>query len=119
MLVNRDQASSEEIVRALREFCDIPKGEVYITREEAEGIRVALISRFISNQLPFISLAKNYITIRDTDGILQNTLLSRRRPGKLGGKAAGMILAHKILLPTLEKKDPELEGLVRSLTPGT
>jgi hypothetical protein len=113
MLVNRDQATSEEIVRALREFCDIPKGEVYISREEAEGIRVALISRFISNQLPFISLAKNYVTIRDTDAILQHTLLSRRRPGKLGGKAAGMILAHKILLPTLERKDPELEGLVR------
>ncbi|MFI5340516.1 MAG: PEP/pyruvate-binding domain-containing protein [Candidatus Methylomirabilales bacterium] len=113
ILVNRDQASSEEIIKALREFCAIPKGEVYISREEAEGIRVALISRFISNQLPFISLAKNYVTIRDTDGILQNTLFSRRRPGKLGGKAAGMILAHKILLPTLEKKDPELEKTVR------
>lgn len=113
ILVNRDQASSEEIVKALREFCDIPKGEVYISREEAEGIRVALISRFISSQLPFVSLAKNYITIRDVDGILQNTLYSRRRPGKLGGKAAGMILAHKILLPTLEKKDPELEKMVR------
>jgi hypothetical protein len=113
MLVNRDQATSEEILRALREFCDIPKGEVYISHEEAEGIRVALISRFISNQLPFISMAKNYITIRDTDAILQNTLFSRERPGKLGGKAAGMILAHKILLPTLEKKDPELEAVLR------
>jgi hypothetical protein len=113
MLVNRDQATAEEIVKALREFCDIPKGEVYISGEEAEGIRVALISRFISNQLPFIGLAKNYITIRDTDLILRNTLFSRRRPGKLGGKAAGMILAHKILLPTLEKKDPELEGRIR------
>jgi hypothetical protein len=113
MLVNRDQASTEEILRALREFCDIPKGEVYISHEEAEGIRVALISRFISNQLPFISVAKNYITIRDTDAILQNTLFSRERPGKLGGKAAGMILAHKILLPTLEKKDPDLEAILR------
>ena len=113
ILVNRDQASSEEVIKALREFCDIPKGEVYISREEAEGIRVALISRFISSQLPFIGLAKNYITIRDVDGILQNTLYSRRRPGKLGGKAAGMILAHKILLPTLERKDPELEKMVR------
>jgi hypothetical protein len=113
MIANRDQASNEDIVQALREFCDIPKGEVYISREEAEGIRVALISRFVSNQLPFISLAKNYITIRDTDAILQNTMFSRRRPGKLGGKAAGMILAHKILLPALEKHDPELEQLVR------
>ena len=113
MVANRDQATTEEILKALREFCDIPKGEVYISREEAEGIRVALISRFISNQLPFISLSKNYITIRDTDGILQNTLFSRRRPGKLGGKAAGMILAHKILLPSLEKKDPDLEERIR------
>ncbi len=113
ILVNRDQATNEEVVQALREFCAIPKGEVYISREEAEGIRVALISRFLSNQLPFISLAKNYITIRDTDGILQNTLFSRLRPGKLGGKAAGMILAHKILLPALEKKDPQLEQIVR------
>src|SRR5512136_1469489 len=113
MVANRDQATTEEILKALREFCDIPKGEVYISREEAEGIRVALISRFISNQLPFVSLSKNYITIRDTDAILQNTLFSRRRPGKLGGKAAGMILAHKILLPTLEKPDPELADTIR------
>ena len=113
MVVNRDQASAMEVIRALREFCDIPKGEVYISREEAEGIRVALISRFFSSQLPFISLAKNHIVIRDIDGILQRTSLSRRRPGKLGGKAAGMILAHKILLPLLEKKDPELEEYIR------
>jgi len=113
MLVNRDQATAVEILQALREFCDIPKGEVYISQEEAEGIRVALISRFISNQLPFISLSKNYITIRDTDAILQRTLFSRRRPGKLGGKAAGMILAQKILLPTLVKPDPELDDTIR------
>jgi len=113
MVVNRDQASAMEVIRALREFCDIPKGEVYISREEAEGIRVALISRFFSSQLPFISLAKNHIVIRDIDGILQRTILSRRRPGKLGGKAAGMILAHQILLPLLEKKDPEMEEYIR------
>jgi hypothetical protein len=113
MVVNRDQATSMEIHRALREFCEIPKGEVYISPEEAIGIRVALISRFISNQLPFISLAKNHITIRDMDLILQRVLWSRRRPGRLGGKAAGMILAYKILLPLLEKHDPELEESVR------
>ena len=113
MVVNRDQATSMEIYRALREFCDIPKGEVYISREEAEGIRVALITRFISSQLPFVSLGKNHITIRDIDDILQRSLWSRKRPGRLGGKAAGMILAHKILLPTLEKWDPELEETIR------
>lgn len=113
MVVNRDQATSMEIYRALREFCEIPKGEVYISPEEAVGIRVALTSRFISSQLPFISLAKNHITIRDIDAVLQRSLWSRKRPGRLGGKAAGMILAHKILLPALENWDPELEQYIR------
>ena len=113
MVVNRDQATSMEIYKALREFCDIPMGEVYISPEEAIGIRVALISRFISSQLPFISLAKNHITIRDMDLILQKSLWSRRRPGRLGGKAAGMILALKILLPLLVKHETEMEEYIR------
>ncbi len=113
MVANRDQATAMEVIKALREFCDVPKGEVFISKEEAEGIRVALINRFFSSQLPFISLAKNHVVIRDIDSILQRTMLSRRRPGKLGGKAAGMILAHKILLPLLEKRDPDLEEYIR------
>jgi hypothetical protein len=113
MVVNRDQATSMEIYKGLREFCDIPMGEVYISPEEAIGIRVALISRFISSQLPFITLAKNHITIRDMDLILQKSLWSRRRPGRLGGKAAGMILALKILLPLLAKHESELAEHIR------
>jgi len=112
-VVNNDQATSMQIYRALREFCDIPKGEVFISREEAEGTRVALINHFISNHLPYISIAKNYVTIRDTDSLLQRSLWSRKRTGKLGGKAAGIILAEKILLPTLEERDPELEEYIR------
>ena len=113
IVANKENATSKEINSALREFCEIPQGEVYISVEEAEGIRVSLINRFISNQLPFVSIAKNYVTIRDVDSLVQRTLWSRRSPGRLGGKAAGMILAEKILLPTLEKKDLELEKHVR------
>jgi hypothetical protein len=113
MVSGQENATSMEIYRALGEFCDIPMGEVYISREEAEGIRVSLINHYISNQLPFISIAKNFITIRDIDGLVKRSLWSRRRPGRLGGKAAGMILAEKILLPTLDQRDPELEKYVR------
>ncbi len=113
VVANRDQANSEEIVKALEEFTAIPQGEVLLSHEEAVEIRVALISRLISTQLPFISLAKNHITIRDIGKLLQRTVLCRTRPGRLGGKAAGMILAHKILLPTLGNRDPELENYIR------
>ncbi len=51
-MVAGEHSSAAAIWRALREFCDIPKGELYISREEAEGIRVALLSHYISSQLP-------------------------------------------------------------------
>jgi len=105
-------SSSFDIYSALRDFCEIPKGGVFISRDEAEGIRVALINHFISSQLRFIGIAKNHLTIRDVDSILKRCLWDKRRFGKLGGKAAGMILAKLILLPTLSTHDPELdEGL--------
>ena len=108
-VVASDHATSQTIWQALREFCDIPKGELYISPEEAEGIRVSLLSYYISGQLPFIGIAKNHVTIRDIDAILGHTIGSVAYPGKLGGKAAGMIVAQKILLPILTERDPEFE----------
>jgi hypothetical protein len=107
-----ENAGPQAVWQALREFCDIPKGELYISREEAEGIRVALLSTYISSQLPFIGVAKNHVTIRDVDAVLGHTIGHVRSPGKLGGKAAGMIVAEKILLPILSERDPEFEKLV-------
>jgi hypothetical protein len=111
-VVASDSASSETIWRALRAFCDIPKGELYISREEAEGIRVSLLSYYISSQLPFIGIAKNHVTIRDIDAVLGHTVGHVPYPGRLGGKAAGMIVAQKILLPILTERDPDFEKYV-------
>jgi hypothetical protein len=112
-IVNMERATSTEIKRALKEFCDIPMGDLYISPNEAEGVRVALISHFISNQLPFIGVSKNYITIRDIDELVDNMFWNRRRPGKIGGKAAGMFLAYKILIPKLTEADSEIDRYVR------
>jgi hypothetical protein len=111
-VVSGEHASAEAIWRALREFCDIPKGELYISREEAEGIRVALLSHYISSQLPFIGIAKNHVTIRDIDAVLGHTIGHVTYPGRLGGKAAGMIVAQKILLPILSERDPDFEKYI-------
>jgi hypothetical protein len=111
-VVAGEHATSGSIWKALREFCDIPKGELYISREEAEGIRVSLLSHYISGQLPFIGIAKNHVTIRDIDAVLGHTIGAVSYPGKLGGKAAGMIVAEKILLPILSRKDPDFEKYI-------
>lgn len=108
-VVNTEGVTPGEIRVALKEFCRIPQGNIHLSPDEAEGVRVALINQFISSQLPFIGVSKNYITIRDIDEMIDHSLWSRRRAGKFGGKAAGMFLAYKIALPRLSQRDPELE----------
>jgi hypothetical protein len=108
-VVNMEGATSMQIKRALKAFCEIPEGDLYIPPNEAIGTRVALINHFISNQLPFIGIAKSHITIRDIDDLCNQSYWSRRRSGRIGGKAAGMFLAYKIVLPRLARRDPELE----------
>jgi hypothetical protein len=112
-VVNMEGTTSRKIKKALKEFCEIPMGDLYISPSEAEGVRVALINHFISNQLPFIGIAKNHITIRDIEELADRIIWNRRRPGKIGGKSAGMFLAYKILVPKLTDGDPEIEKYVR------
>ncbi|MBW2063767.1 MAG: PEP/pyruvate-binding domain-containing protein [Deltaproteobacteria bacterium] len=111
-VVNTEGVTSLKIKKALREFCEIPQGDLFINPNEAEGVRVALISHFISNQLPFLGVAKRYITIRDVDEMLKYSCWNPRRPGKIGGKAAGMFLAYRIILPRLSEKDPDFRRYV-------
>lgn len=112
-VVNTEGVTSLTIKQALREFCDIPQGDMILSPNEVMGARVALISHFVSSQLPFVGIAKAHVTIRDVDELLEHSYWDRRRPGKIGGKAAGMFLAHKILLPRFGKRDPDLASHVR------
>jgi hypothetical protein len=56
-------------------------------------LKVTLIRRMISEHLAYIDIAKRWFTIRDLDNIYQR----RIGFGKIGGKAAGMLLAARIL----------------------
>lgn len=62
-------------------------------------IKVVLIKAMISDQLRFVGIAREYFSIADL-----NDIRSRRvGRGKIGGKAAGLMLAWKIL-----RSDPEI-----------
>ena len=69
-------------------------------KHHLQEIKVVLIKRLISDQLPFIAVAKNAFTIGDLRHIYRNRIGS----GKIGGKAAGMLLARRIL----QQQDPGL-----------
>jgi hypothetical protein len=67
-------------------------------------IIVVLIKGMISDQLEFVGVAKQLFTIKDLKEI------RRRRigRGKIGGKAAGMLLARKVLQLVDEEDEPDV-----------
>ncbi len=62
-----------------------------------KGTLVALIRRFISDSVDYISVAKRYLDIHDISWVLERTVSTERGSGWVGGKAAGMLLAWSIL----------------------
>jgi len=64
-------------------------------------IKVVLIRRMISDQLAYINIAKEWFTIADLADIYTHKI----GYGKIGGKAAGMLLAARILKETADEAD--------------
>lgn len=62
-----------------------------------EGTLVALIRRFITEGVGYISVAKRYLDIHDISWMLERTVSTELGSGWAGGKAAGMLLAWAIL----------------------
>ena len=81
----------------IHEFLDFAPGEAVAPPEDVIGTRAALVRRFLTDQLDFISVAKRYIRVLDFGEVLNHILPTESRTGRLGGKAAGLILAHSIL----------------------
>jgi len=69
-------------------------------------IVVVLIKGMISDQLDFVRVAREYFTIRDLKEIYDR----RIGRGKIGGKAAGMLLAYKIIQRESERHGVDVAG---------
>jgi|YNPMSStandDraft_2_1061718.scaffolds.fasta_scaffold00117_16 predicted nucleotidyltransferase len=68
-----------------------------------QGIRVALSRRLLSDQLEYVHIAKNFVKIKDFYELLQRTIITSEGIGRFGGKAAGIILASKIIQNFIEE----------------
>lgn len=72
---------------------ELPEEEYERGQHHLEEIKVVLIKRLISDQLPYIGVAKHVFKISDLRYIYDRRIGS----GKIGGKAAGLMLAWRIL----------------------
>jgi len=108
VVANRGNVSFRELADNIQRFCALPLGETRLAPAEVVGTRVALTRHFVSDQLEFIGIAKNHLQIRDFDDITRRMLGSDSGIGRIGGKAGGMILAHRILAAAEQGTDPYL-----------
>ncbi|MCX7880117.1 MAG: PEP/pyruvate-binding domain-containing protein [Ignavibacteria bacterium] len=104
----------KEIADAIRKYLhQTPRlddfEEKFSASPSVQGIRVSLIRRLLSEELKFIHIAKKFVSINDFQEILQRTIISSEGVGHLGGKAAGLIIAQKILETQLKNLGPLLD----------
>jgi hypothetical protein len=93
---NPELAPQDMLFEQARMIARMPEEERTKYRARLQEIKVVLIRTMVSDQLAYIKLARKWFKVADLDEI-------RRRKigmGKVGGKAAGMLLAMRILKET-------------------
>jgi hypothetical protein len=96
---NPELAPWDVLFAQAEEYENLPPEKKVRIRHHLQQIIVVLIRGMISDQLDFIGIAREHFDIFDLKGIYGR----RIGRGKIGGKAAGMMLAYKIL----QADDPE------------
>jgi hypothetical protein len=87
----------------VNEFRKLVTGEAVMPPEDLIGTRAALVRRLLTDQLDFIGAAKHFIKVVDIGHVMDHIIPTEGNQGRLGGKAAGLILARSVLMQAKEK----------------
>ena len=104
--------SFDVLAGTVRRFCRLPRGDERLAPAQTTGLRVGLTRAFISDQLEFIGVAKNFIRVTDFEWILDRVIGLSKGQGRIGGKAAGMFLGYRVLQGEHEERDGQPEAQV-------
>lgn len=109
-VLEKRQAPLVDVIEALKTYFQHGGSKEFTSVDERVGVRVAIIYRFLSENLKYINIAKHYITLMAIEKIFERFLGPAYGYGKVGGKSAGMILAEQIL-NVKKQKIPILEDV--------
>lgn len=96
-VVGDPRSTMPEIGQAVRRYHKLLLGRSGLNQSTLKSLRVSLIQRFLNEQLDYINVAKEVVRITDFHDILDHLIMPTRSYGKLGGKAAGLLLARWII----------------------
>ena len=97
IVLDNPRSSLREVVDALRRFHNLVDDGAGLPSSTVKGLRAALVRRFLSEQLEYVMVAKEYVTTRDFEDLLGRVIAPSGGQIRVGGKAAGLILASLIL----------------------
>jgi len=103
--INPELAPQEMVFEQAMMIENMPASERARYEPRLRESKVVLIRTLISDQLRYINIAKDWFTISDLAEIRRRKIGS----GRIGGKAAGMLLALRILQST----DPTIRACIR------
>jgi len=90
---NPELAPQSILLAQAKKYASLPPEQRDEIQHHLREITVVLTKSMISDQMAFVSLAKSFFEAEDFETIAER----RIGQGKIGGKAAGMMLAWKIL----------------------
>lgn len=87
-------------------YARMPPEEQEKHQAHIQEIKASIIRRIISDQLAYVTIARKWLTLEDLLTIAKRKI----GPGKIGGKAAGVVLAYRILK---SYADPDIQQHIR------
>ena len=104
-ILHSQRSSLPELADALRRFHQVVAGRE-LPESTLKSLRVTLTQRLLTEQLDFVRTAKEFVEIEDFVDLIDRIIMPAGSHGKLGGKGAGLLLAHKILERTKSSDMP-------------
>ena len=95
--VERMDIPLTELADALQRFKHGGVEESELSPATRAGLRASLTRRFLNDQPGFVNTAREYLEVADFHELAQRIVHPARSQGRLGGKAAGLFLASKVL----------------------
>ncbi|HHQ49109.1 MAG TPA: pyruvate, phosphate dikinase, partial [Acidobacteria bacterium] len=92
-----------DLRQRIHRFLSFAPNEAVVPQADVTGTRAALVRRLMTESLAFISVAKRYVKVRDIAWLLDRVVRTEGNQGRIGGKAAGLVLARSILLRAKEQ----------------
>lgn len=93
-------SSLAEIIAAVERYHHLAPHVLELSKPREKSFKIALIRRILTDQPAFIDIAKNFISIDSFYDLLQHVIYPVGSHGKLGGKSAGLFVAHHIIQHT-------------------